>query len=116
MAKFRTSAHDAPERPSSKPIDPPGTLPPSRIPVLDSKGSRRGHVGFKAGPSVAERFGVRGAKLVEHDGRPAWQGEASATARRRQEIIRAQRVKANKGSVSFKPTRPDKAVRPERGG
>jgi hypothetical protein len=113
---YRESRHDAPVRPSSKPIDPPGTLPASRIPVLDSKGNRRGHVGFKAGPSVAGRFGVRNAKLVKVGGKFAWAGEASANARRRQEHQQAQRVKANKGSVSFKPTRPDKAVRPERGG
>ncbi len=113
---FRQNTHDAPVRPSSKPIDPPGTLPPSRIPVLDLKGNRRGHVGFKAGPSVAERFGVHNAKLVKIDGKLAWAGEASANARRRQEHQQAARVKANKGSVTKTPTKPALAIRPERGG
>jgi hypothetical protein len=111
MSKFRVSGHDAPER---KPL---AKRPPTYVPILDENGSHRGHVhGLKATEATVSRFGVTNAKLKKVDGQLAWQGEAGATARRRQEINRAQRVKANKGSVSFKPTRPDKAVRPERGG
>lgn len=116
MSKYRTSRQDAPDRVPVKPVAKPAELPPSRIPVIDEQGRRRGHVGFKASEATAARFGVRNAKLTKIDGKLAWAGEASANARRRQEINRAQRVKANKGSVAFKPTRPDKAVRPERGG
>jgi hypothetical protein len=111
---FRTG-HDAPE-PRKPPKIKPGELPPNRVAVVDSKGNRVGHVGFKAGPSVAARFGVRNAKLKQIGGKPVWAGDDNASARRRQELQQAQRVKANKGSVTFKPTRPDKPVRPERGG
>lgn len=111
MKKFRVSAHDAPVRP--KPAD----VPPSYIPILDERGRHRGHVhGLKATQATVARFGVRNAKLKKIDGKLSWAGESSANSLRREQINRAQRVKANKGSVSFKPTKPDKAVRPERGG
>jgi len=115
VSKYRVSANDAPARPSVKPLDKPGALPGNLIPIIDAKGNR-GHVGFKASAATVARFGVRNAKLKTVDGKLSWVGDASANTLRRQEINRAQRVKANKGSVSFKPTRPDKAVRPERGG
>jgi hypothetical protein len=110
-SEFRTSAYDAPERPK------PAELPPTRIPIIDARGSERGHVhGLGASAATIARFGIRNARLKKINGVLSWAGEASANTLRRQEINRAQRVKANKGSVSFKPTKPDKAVRPERGG
>jgi hypothetical protein len=111
MVKYRVSRHDAPERPKA------ADVPPSYIPIIDERGNQRGHVhGLKASEATIARFGVRNAKLKKIDGKLTWAGEASANALRRQEINRAQRVRENKGSVTFKPTRPDKAVRPERGG
>jgi hypothetical protein len=105
---------DAPER---KPkADPVSTLPPGGIAIIDERGNRRGFVHGKASEATVARFGVRNAKLTKVNGKLTWAGESDAFTRRRQELQRAQRVKANKGSVSFKPTRPDKAVRPERGG
>jgi len=111
MVKYRVSRHDAPERPKA------ADVPPSYIPIIDERGNQRGHVhGLKASQATVARFGVRNAKLKKIDGKLTWAGEASANTLRRQEINRAQRVRENKGSVTFKPTRPDKAVRPERGG
>jgi len=111
MSKYRVSRHDAPERP--KPAD----VPPSYIPIIDERGNQRGHVhGLKASEATIARFGVRNAKLKKINGKLTWAGESNANTLRRQEINRAQRVKANKGSVSVHPTRPDKAIRPERGG
>ena len=111
MGKYRVSRHDAPERPK------PGDVAPTYIPIIDERGRQRGHVhGLKASEATIARFGVRNAKLKKIDGKLTWAGEASANTLRRQELSRAQRVKENKGSVSFHPTQPDKAVRPERGG
>lgn len=111
MSKYRVSRHDAPERPKAADVRP------SYIPIIDERGNQRGHVhGLKASEATIARFGVRNAKLKKIDGKLTWAGEASANTLRRQELSRAQRVKENKGSVTFKPTRPDKAVRPERGG
>jgi hypothetical protein len=105
---------DAPER---KPkADPISTLPPGGIAIIDERGNRRGFVHGKASEATVARFGVRNAKLKQIGGKPVWAGDDNASARRRQELQQAQRVKANKGSVTFKPTRPDKPVRPERGG
>jgi hypothetical protein len=113
---YRKSTHDAPTRPPEVPTEKPGTLPPNRIPIY-AGGQRRGHVGRLASEAVvASHFGVRNPKLGKVDGRTAWIGQNDAEVRRQTELKKAQRVKQNKGSVSFKPTRPDKAVRPERGG
>jgi hypothetical protein len=109
--KYRKSLHDGPTRPKAADVQP------SYIPIIDERGNQRGHVhGLKASQATVARFGVRNAKLKKIDGKLTWAGEASANTLRRQEINRAQRVRENKGSVTFKPTRPDKAVRPERGG
>jgi len=109
--KYRVGRHDAPDRP--KPAD----VAPSFIPIIDERGNQRGHVhGLKASQATIARFGVHNARLKKIGGQLTWAGEASANTLRRAELSQAQRVKANKGSVSFKPTRPDKAVRPERGG
>jgi hypothetical protein len=111
MVKYRTSRHDAPDRPKAADVTP------SYIPIIDEHGNQRGHVhGLGASEATVARFGVRNAKLKKINGTLTWAGEASANTLRRQELNRAQRVKNNKGSVSFKPTRPGKAVRPERGG
>ncbi|HKM87990.1 MAG TPA: tetratricopeptide repeat protein [Xanthobacteraceae bacterium] len=64
MGKYRTSRHDAPDRVPVKPVAKPAELPPSRIPVIDEQGRRRGHVGFKAGKAkVAHASFVRAAAL-----------------------------------------------------
>jgi hypothetical protein len=111
MSKYRVSRHDAPERPKL------ADVAPTYIPIIDEHGNQRGHVhGLKASEVTVARFGVRNAKLKKINGTLTWAGEASANTLRRQEINRAQRVKANRGSVTFKPTKPDRAVRPERGG
>jgi hypothetical protein len=107
---------DAPER---KPkVEPVGqALPPHAIAIVDETGARRGFVhGNKASEATVARFGVRNAKLTKVNGKLTWAGESDAFTRRRQELQRTQRVKANKGSVSFNPTKPDKPTRPERGG
>jgi hypothetical protein len=105
---------DAPER---KPkADPISTLPPGGIAIIDERGNRRGFVHGKASEATVARFGVRNAKLTKINGKLTWAGESDAFTRRRQELQRTQRVKNNKGSVSFHPTRPDKPTRPERGG
>lgn len=114
MVKYRTG-HDAPE-PRKPKIVKPGELPPGRIPIIDGNtGARRGHVGHTASEATVARFGVRNPKLGKRDGKLAWIGEADAFNRRRQEISRAQRVKENKGSVTFKPTAPETSARPRRG-
>lgn len=80
MKKFRTDGRDvAPALPEVT-NEKPGALPPNRIPVIDAHGNRRGHVGYKASAATANRFGVHDAKLVTHQGRPAWQGMTIAEA------------------------------------
>jgi len=109
--QFRESQYDGPKRPKV------ADVPPTYIPIIDENGNQRGYLhGLKSSEATVSRFGVHNAKLKKIDGKLTWAGEASANTLRRQQINRAQRVKANKGSVSFKPTKPDKAVRPERGG
>jgi hypothetical protein len=74
MSKFRKHTHDAPEPIKRKKITP-GDLPPSRIPIYDAKGNRRGHVGFKASAAtVAGRFGVPNPRIGQRNGRVAWIG------------------------------------------
>jgi hypothetical protein len=72
--------------------------------------------GLKATEATVARFGIKNAKLKKIDGKLSWAGEASANTLRRQELQHAQRVKANKGSVTKTPTKPALAIRPERGG
>lgn len=79
MTKFRTDGRDVAPKVTSK-RNKPGELPPNRIPVIDGHGHRRGHVGYKASAATANRFGVHDAKLVTHEGRPAWQGMTLAEA------------------------------------
>jgi hypothetical protein len=109
---FRKSQYDAPERP--KPADET----PRYIPIVDERGNTRGHVhGLGATEAtIAGHFGIHNARLKKIKGKLTWAGESGANTLRRQQINREQRVKANKGSVSFNPTRPDKPTRPERGG
>lgn len=74
MAKYRTDGRDVAPK-IKKPEDTkPGELPPSRIPIYDAKGRRRGHVGRKASEATVARFGVSDAKLGKKDGRDAWLG------------------------------------------
>lgn len=106
---------DAPKRKTK--VKPTGEgLPPGGIAIVDERGNRRGYVHGKASAATVSRFGVRNAKLTKGgDGKPVWTGDSDATARRRAALSRAQHVKANKGSVSFKPTAPQTTARPKRG-
>jgi len=116
MGKFRTHTRDIAPEPSVKPKAKPGELPPNRIPVLDHKGRRRGHVGYLASESTVRRFGID-AKLGTKDGRPAWIGstpEGSARTVRRDGKHDAQ-VKQAQGSVSKNPSPPVTSARPKRG-
>jgi len=56
----------------------PGELPPSRIPIFDAQGRRRGHVGHKASAATVARFGVHNAKLGTRNNRVAWIGKTLA--------------------------------------
>lgn len=78
MKKFRTDGRDTAPKPVAAKPAKPGELPPNRIPVIDGHGHRHGHVGYKASAATANRFGVHDAKLVTHQGRPAWQGKTLA--------------------------------------
>ena len=74
MTKFRTG-HDAPKRPSNKPVDPPGTVPANRIPVYDHRGNMRGTVSHKASSAGVSRLtGTHNNKLGRKGGRLAWLG------------------------------------------
>jgi hypothetical protein len=77
MSKFRAGP-DAPERRAPK-QPKPGTLPLSRIAVLDHKGNMRGHVGKLATSLTASRFlGGKPAYLDKDDkGKPCWRGIAA---------------------------------------
>ena len=112
MANLRTNTHDAPSRPPVVPLDKPGNLPPSRIPIF-AGGQRRGHVGRKASEAVVSRFGVRNAKLGKVDGKLAWVGQNDAEVRRQNELkqVRAQRTaQAQRGhSTRRGPERPSSA-------
>jgi hypothetical protein len=76
MSKYGTRIHDAPE-PRKVKQPTPGELPPSRIPIYDAKGHRRGHVGHKASAATVARFGVPNAELRTKNGRPAWCAKGS---------------------------------------
>jgi hypothetical protein len=73
MSNYRVSKYDAPEV-EKKSDAKPGELSPSRIPIFDSKGRRRGHFGRLASEATVARFGVADPKLQKKDGRDAWVG------------------------------------------
>lgn len=97
----------------------PGALPAGRVAVIRADGSRAGHVSHKAGAAVAERIlGRSGVKLGEHEGRPAWiqQAPRGVPARRANvsAVDQLASLKAAKGSVTAKPTKPETSARPKR--
>jgi hypothetical protein len=108
--KYRQHTHDAPIRPKSADVV-------TRIPIVDERGQERGHVhGLGASEAtIRSKFGIANAKLKRISGKLTWAGESGANTLRRQQINREQRVKANKGSVSFKPSPPQTSARPKRG-
>lgn len=77
MSKYRTNTTDAPLPPQAK-AQTPGELPPNRIPIFDSDGNRRAHVGYKASAATVARLGVPNAVLKTSDnGKPEWRGKGS---------------------------------------
>ena len=109
--------------------DKPGTLPKQHIPIFDHNGHMRGRVGPKATSVTVSRFlGRHGAKLGKKDGKDAWIGQeppkppkpiiapapkpTPATAQKHKLEIS---LRAAKGSVSSKPSKPEAHARPHRG-
>ena len=74
MSKYRSNTHDA-MKPVKTKATPKGVdaLPSSRIPIYDTKGHMRGHVGHKASSATVSRFtGTNNNKLGKKNGRTAW--------------------------------------------
>ena len=107
--------------------DKPGTLPDHHIPIFDHNGHMRGRVGSKATSVTVARFlGRHGAKLGKKDGKDAWIGQEPPTPPK--PVIAPQpkpesaqkhkleiSLRAAKGSVSSKPSKPEAHARPHRG-
>ena len=108
---FRKSQYDAPKRPKL------ADVPPTYVPILDQHGNQVGHLhGIKSSEASVSRFGIHDAKLSKRNGVLAWRGTTSRGTARSADGRHAQNVRTAKGSVTKHPTKPDKAVRPERGG
>ncbi len=107
--------------------DKPGTLSDHHIPIFDHNGHMRGRVGSKATSVTVARFlGRHGAKLGKKDGKDAWIGQEPPTPPK--PVIAPQpkpesaqkhkleiSLRAAKGSVSSKPSKPEAHARPHRG-
>ena len=118
MTNNKVAVHDPAKRDSVKWIEkhdaPIGDCPAGRVPVVRSNGTRAGHVGHNAGPSVAERLlGKQGVELK--DG--AWHEKRTtrvATTRALDKAVHAASLRAAKGSVG-EAKRPVAHARPHHG-
>jgi hypothetical protein len=111
----------------------PGEVGEHHIPIFDHRGRMRGRVGPRASSVTVARFiGLHGAKLGTKDGRTAWIGpkppppklpqadptavavaEQQAKAKPQSNTLEIS-LKADKGSVSAKPSAPKTSARPKR--